>query len=205
MNTPPSTENQTTRIEAFSDGVFAIAVTLLILEVKVPHLSEQASAAELWHELGKQWPSYVALVSSFFTVLIMWTNHHGIFKLITGTNSRFMFANGFLLLIVTLVPFPTALVAEYIQAESASAACAVYAGMYVLIALAFGVMWQTAINTRIVRADTPVRVLKATSRNSLVGIGTYALATGMAFINPYVSISICMALWIFWAFTMRHD
>lgn len=201
----PTPENQTTRIEAFSDGVFAIAVTLLILEVKVPHLAPHAPARELWHELAKQWPSYVALVSSFFTVLIIWTNHHGLFKLINGTNSRFMFANGFLLLIVTLVPFPTALVAEYIEAESASAACAVYAGMYVLIALAFGLLWQTALSTKLVRADTPARVIQNTSRNSLIGIGAYTLATLVAFVSPYLSISICTALWIYWAFTMRHD
>lgn len=204
MPQPPST-SETTRVEAFSDGVFAIAVTLLILEVKVPHLPEHATATDLWRELAKQWPSYLALVSSFFTVLIIWTNHHGLFKLISGTNNRFMFANGFLLLIVTLVPFPTALVAEYIMADSASTACAVYAGLYVLIAVAFGMLWETALKTGLVRADVPSHVLKATSRNSLVGIGTYVLATIVAFFSPYLSIALCTVLWIYWGYAISHN
>src|SRR5499427_108148 len=89
-------EKETGRLEAFSDGVFSIAMTLLVLELKVPSLSEAPSAAELWAALVKQWPSYFAFVTSFFTVLIMWVNHHGIFRLVQRTNSALLFTNGFL-------------------------------------------------------------------------------------------------------------
>ncbi|WP_375445231.1 TMEM175 family protein [uncultured Fibrella sp.] len=196
---------ETTRVEAFSDGVFAIAVTLLVLEVKVPHVPEQAPASLLWRELARQWPSYIALISSFFTVLIMWTNHHSIFKMIVSTNSRFMFANGFLLLMVSLVPFPTALIAEYIQAESASVACAVYAGMFVIIAFAYSLLWEVALRSKLVSSTIPAPVIRATSRNGVVGITAYAVATAAAFFSPYLSLGICTALWLFWGFTMSQD
>lgn len=193
----------TARVEAFSDGVFSIAVTLLVLEVNVPHLSQQAPASELWRELAKGWPSYVALVSSFFTVLIMWTNHHGIFKLIRGTNNRFLFANGFLLLMVSLVPFPTALIAEYIRAESASAVCVVYSGLFVFIALAYGLLWETALRTNLVDPATPSRVIKGISQNGIIGLSLYTLATGAAFIYPLLSVGICTTLWMYWGYTLR--
>lgn len=193
----------TARVEAFSDGVFSIAVTLLVLEVKVPHLSQQAPARELWHELAAGWPSYIALVSSFFTVLIMWTNHHGIFRLIRGTNNRFLFANGLLLLMVSLVPFPTALIADYIRAESAPVVCAVYSGLFVFIALAYGMLWETALRTNLVDPKTPDQVIKQTSRNGIVGLVLYIIATGVAFFSPYLSVGICTALWIYWGYTLR--
>ncbi len=107
-------EKETARVEAFSDGVFAIAITLLVLEFKVPHLPQEASSGELFHALLKLWPSTVAFLGSFAAILIMWINHHGLFRLIHKTDSRFLFANGFMLLMVTFVPFPTAVLAEYL-------------------------------------------------------------------------------------------
>src|ERR1700733_6269644 len=108
-------EKETGRLEAFSDGVFAIAITLLALELKVPAIWEtngkytsEALAAGLAHE----WPSYFAFITSFFTVLIMWVHHHAIFRLVKRVDVTLLFANGFLLMLVTVVPFPTAVVAE---------------------------------------------------------------------------------------------
>ena len=121
-------EKETGRIEAFSDGVFAIAITLLVLELKVPHLAGDAEPGALAAALLKQWPSYLAFVTSFFTILIMWANHHAIFNLVHKTDAEFLFANGFLLLLVTVVPFPTALLAEYLIKPGAPVAAAVYAG-----------------------------------------------------------------------------
>src|SRR5579863_5349666 len=86
-------ERQTGRLEAFSDGVFAIAMTLLALELKVPH---PASAADLPSALASEWPSYLAFVTSFFTVLIMWVHHHAIFRLVHRVDAKLLFANGFL-------------------------------------------------------------------------------------------------------------
>src|SRR4051794_3486976 len=102
----PMQEKETSRVEAFSDGVFSIAITLLVLELKVPNLGDAPTAKSLCIALGHQWPSYISFLTSFFTVLIMWVNHHGIFRLIRGIDARLMFANGFLLMLVTAVPFP---------------------------------------------------------------------------------------------------
>ena len=118
----PADEKETGRIEAFSDGVFAIAVTLLVLEVRVPHLQDGGAGGSLARALLAQWPSYVALVTSFLTVLVMWANHHRIFELVRRVNAPFLYANGLLLLVVTVVPFPTAVLAEYFQKPGATTA-----------------------------------------------------------------------------------
>src|SRR5579863_1707260 len=117
-------EKETGRLEAFSDGVFAIAITLLVLELKVPHAGADGkiSASALGASLLHEWPSYLALVTSFFTVLIMWVHHHILFKLVRKADAKLLFANGFLLLLVSVVPFPTAVVAEYLATPAAPAA-----------------------------------------------------------------------------------
>jgi hypothetical protein len=97
-------EKETGRLEAFSDGVFAIAITLLVLELKVPQIAAPNSAA-LYAGLGQGWPSYVAFVTSFFTILIMWVHHHAVFKQVHRADATLFFSNGFLLLLVTAVPF----------------------------------------------------------------------------------------------------
>src|SRR5258708_1916094 len=111
----------TARIEAFSDGVFAIAITLLVLDIKVPHLSN--SGRTLASALVAMWPTYLAFVTSFMTILIMWINNHRMFTLIGRADDRLMFFNGLLLLGVTIVPFPTALVAEYLRHDGQRTCC----------------------------------------------------------------------------------
>src|ERR1044071_3471000 len=100
-------EHETGRIEAFSDGVFAIAITLLVLDLKVP--MERHGDRELLTALAQQWPTYLAYVTSFSTILIMWINHHRVFSLIGRADDRLLFYNGLLLLGVSIVPFPTSL------------------------------------------------------------------------------------------------
>src|SRR5256886_1464698 len=128
---------ETGRIEAFSDGVFAVAITLLVFDLKVPPQSalEAISVAGLGKVLYEQWPSYLAFITSFATILIMWVSHHSIFKLVDKSDKPFLFANGLLLMLVTVVPFPTSLVSEYLTTPAAATACAVYAGIFVVINL----------------------------------------------------------------------
>jgi uncharacterized membrane protein len=147
-------EKETGRLEAFSDGVFAIAITLLVLELKVPHVAEgeRASIRGLSTSLLRQWPSYVALLTSFFTVLIMWVHHHAIFKLTRRTDARLLFANGFLLMVISVVPFPTAVLAEYLTTPAAPAACEFYACFFVMIAIAFYIVMTAAFRASTLRA-----------------------------------------------------
>ena len=115
-------ERETSRLEAFSDGVFAIAITLLVLEVKVPKLEGGATSSALARALLDQWPSYLALVTSFFTLLIMWVHHHLVFRQVHRADVRLLFVNGILLLFISVTPFPTAVVAEYLGTPAAPAA-----------------------------------------------------------------------------------
>jgi uncharacterized membrane protein len=196
-------EKQTGRLESFSDGVFAVAITLLVFNLQVPHLPTGAiSVPALGSALFKQWPSYLTFMTSFATILIMWASHHGIFKLVYRADTPFLFANGLLLLLVTVVPFPTSLVAQYLSTPAAALVCAVYAGVFVVINVAYNLLWWTAARQRHLLYPTVTpRQVKRLTRHILLGLPVYGLATGLSFWNPYVSLGLCSCLWIFWAFT----
>ncbi len=198
-------EKETGRIEAFSDGVFAIAITLLILEIKVPHLPDGSGASALGSALAALWPSYVAFLTSFLTIFIMWANHHAIFRLVRRSDARFVYTNGFLLLLVTFVPFPTAILAEYLERPAAPAAAAFYAGTFVAIGVAFWLLWQAAIcDRRLLLPNVTEDVIAAFTKSYRVGVPGYLAATGAAFVNVFVSIGICAALAAYWIAVSRH-
>jgi len=193
-------EKETGRIEAFSDGVFAIAVTLLVLELKVPQLAEDAGSAELWSALLSRWPSYAAYLVSFTTILIVWVNHHRLFTIIQRSDSRFLFLNGLLLLVVTTIPFPTALLAEFFLKPSAPVACALYSGTFVLLALAFNAFWRyAAYRNRLLASTVTTAQVAAISRSLLFGPITYVGAFVLAFVNVDASFGLCILLAIYWA------
>jgi uncharacterized membrane protein len=199
-----SGEKETGRLEAFSDGVFAIGMTLLALDLKVPTLPLDSGRWALASALEHEWPAYLAFVTSFFTVLIMWVNHHAMFKVMHRVNARVLFANGFLLMLTTVVPFTTALVAEYLQSAQAPVACAVYTGTFVLISLSYNWLWHTMIVDRsLMRSGVSEDAIGKLTRNYMLGVPAYLVATAMAFVDVRVSVGICSALWIFWAFTAK--
>jgi uncharacterized membrane protein len=115
-------DRETNRVEAFSDGVFAIAITLLILEIHVPRLAENAGNDALFVAMVSLWPSFLAFLLSFFAILIMWVSHHELMRLARGVDYSLLFANGLLLLMVTFVPFPTAVLAQYLGAKAGNGA-----------------------------------------------------------------------------------
>ena len=137
--------NETARVEAFSDGVFAIAITLLILEIRVP-----TSDNDLGSALLRLWPSYLAFLSSFLTIGIMWLNHHRLFTLIHKCDDTLIVLNLLLLLGVTWTPFPTALLAQHLRGPDYELAGALYAGSFVAIAVVFNLMWRYAVKMRLV-------------------------------------------------------
>src|SRR6266576_7353220 len=128
----------TNRLEAFSDGVFAIAITLLVLEIHVP---EPGSGESLAHELLAQWPSYAAFVISFFTIGIIWINHHAMVRRLRVTDHSILVWNLLLLMTVSALPFTTALMAVYLkESNGESLAAAVYAGSFLLMGVVFAGM-----------------------------------------------------------------
>ncbi|GHO88652.1 TMEM175 family protein [Dictyobacter formicarum] len=194
-------EKETGRLESFSDGVFAVAITLLVFNLQVPHLPGAISVPALGSALLARWPSYLTFMTSFATILIMWVSHHSLFKLVYRTNTPFLFANGLLLLLVTVVPFPTSLVAQYLITPAAPLACAVYAGVFVVINVAYNLLWWAATHQRrLLHPAVTSHQVKSVTRNQLLGLPLYLLATLLAFWNPYVSLGLCSCLWIFWAF-----
>ena len=198
-------EKETGRVEAFSDGVFAVAITLLVLDLQVPKLGNAAMPLELAGALAKQWPAYLGFVTSFFTVLIMWVNHHGVFKLVHKTNSRLLFVNGYLLMMTTAVPFSTSLVTQYLRYPGAKTACAAYAGTFVLISLGFSALWRVITHERgLMKPGVSEKTIERVSRSWRWGPPMYIAATLGAFLSPYITIGICTTLWVYWSLVAKE-
>jgi uncharacterized membrane protein len=196
---------ETGRLEAFSDGVFAISITLLALELKVPHFEAGGNMpAHLIAGLAAEWPSYFAFLTSFFTVLIMWVHHHAIFRLVRGADATLLFANGFLLMLVTVVPFPTAVVAEYLRTPAAGAACTFYAGFFVLISIGFSVLLWAAFRPLVLDPNANAVRVARLRKSYRLGPPLYLAATIGGLFSPWLAMGICTALWIVWAATTRE-
>jgi uncharacterized membrane protein len=198
-------EKETGRLEAFSDGVFAIAITLLALELKVPHFDAGGDmSAKLIAGLDGQWPSYFAFLTSFFTVLIMWVHHHAIFRLVKCADATLLFANGLFLMLVTLVPFPTAVVAEYLRTPAAAAAATFYAGFFVLTSIGFLVLLWAAFRKSALDPDASPATIARLRKSYRLGPPLYFAATVAALFSPWLGMGICTALWIVWVATTRE-
>jgi uncharacterized membrane protein len=197
----------TGRVEAFSDGVFAVAITLLVLNIQVPKLGASATWLSLLVELGKQWPTYLAYSVSFAFILIMWINHHNLFRLIRRNDHNFLIFNGLLLLTVTLVPFPTSLLAAYIQNDSAGRAAAViYNGTYVLNALAFTLVWRYASHKgRLLDPNVDPRAVRDVHRRYRFGPLIYLVVTAVGVLSPLASVALNALLAVFFALPGRAN
>lgn len=191
-------EKETGRVEAFSDGVFAIAITLLILEIKVPHFAGGATNAQVFRALLDLWPSYVAFLLSFIAILIMWINHHGLFRLIHRVDVPFLYTNGAMLLLVTFVPFPTALLAEYLGQPGEHTATAAYCATFVLVSITFNVFWAVATGRGLLRRGVSEVVVTRIRNAYGFGLLVYVAAALLALWMPVVGLGLCLSLWIFW-------
>jgi len=188
MNENPS------RVEAFSDGVFAIAITLLILEIRVPHGGPGGGG--LWTGLLALWPSYIAFLMSFFVILIEWVNHHELLRMVRAVNYPFLFANGFVLLTVTFLPFPTAVLAANLATPDAGAAVAFYCATFVVNALVWNLLFATIVRGRLLRAEVSEATVGNIRRTYYVAMSIYVLAAGLAFVQPALGLLLNASLWI---------
>jgi uncharacterized membrane protein len=187
------------RLEAFSDGVFAIAITLLVLDLEVP----TPGHGHLGHELLQNWPSYAAYVVSFLTIGIIWINHHATFGRLRAVDHSILMWNLALLMTVGILPFTTALMAEYLKESSGEGlAAAVYAGSFLLMG---GVFVATNRHILFHRANLlKVPLSDAARRRGLhyaaLGQIPYLIATVLAFLTPYITLGICAACAVYYSF-----
>lgn len=185
-------ENETVRMEAFSDGVFAIDITLLTFELKAPrHPDGDYSSMLLLHALAKQWPAYIAFGLSFATIFIIWVNHHRMYNVIRRSDSRFMYYNGLLLLLVSTIPFTTALMSNYIATEAMTLAGFLYMSLFAGICGSLFLMWSHATKDYYLLKRPAADVKIQTVRMGLViSIITYVVAALASFLSPYLSLVI---------------
>jgi TMEM175 potassium channel family protein len=182
---------RTDRLAAFSDGVFAIAITLLALELPRPE------GDDLWHELAAQWESYAAFIVSFLTVGIIWVNHHALVDRVTRADRTLLFLNLLLLMWVSLIPWPTELVADHLSDDGAQAATAIFSAVFLGMALSFSAVWMHARRTGRLTDLTPAQLAHLTRRNGL-GWLFYATALGLAFAVPAASLALNFAIALYY-------
>ena len=199
-------ESETTRLEAFSDGVFAIAITLLILEIKVP-AGPETQEHGLWRALLGQWPSYVGYVISFATIGIMWVNHHALFKYIRRVDRALLLANLLLLMTISFLPYPTAVLAEHLpDADSRTPAAVFYGGTLVVIAISFNVLWWAARGRRrLIGADAHPEGVRTITFRYGMGPLSYGMATAVALVNVWASLAIHLGLALMYALSERRE
>ncbi len=197
-------EKKTGRLEAFSDGIFAVAITLLAIEIGIKEY-EGANNANLWQKIVENWPEYFTYFNSFATVLLIWMGHHKIFNRIWKTNHRIILLNGLVLLFVVLFPFPTKTVGNFIGTEAVNTAVAFYAGFTGLIVLCMFFLNLSIINNPkiITNPDKSLPWFRNQLKQQIMAIFVYAVATIVAFYSSTIALAITFLMWVFWAIVTK--
>ncbi|HUA06318.1 MAG TPA: TMEM175 family protein [Solirubrobacteraceae bacterium] len=193
------------RLEAFSDGVIAVAITLLVLNIQVPVVNTHAAhgCRTLGCELADQWPVYAAYVVSFLTIGIIWINHHVMIRRLREPDHMILFLNLLLLMSIAVLPFATSLMAAYLRkSEGQHLAAAIYSGSFLLMALFFSILNRHLLLVKPdrLREEIPVERRRQILARSISGVIPYAIATALAAVSSYLTLAICGALAVFYAF-----
>ena len=201
-------EKETGRLEAFSDGVFAVAITLLVLNIRIPGIdlpsSQLPGDIDLWHTLRDEWPMLAAYTTSFATIGVMWINHHRLYTHIKRTNTVLMLLNLLLLLIIVFIPVPTALVAEYLVRPDQHAAALLYSGTNVILAVCFNLLWRYAsYHNRLLAKNADTRAVSAINKQYWFGPVVYLLAFILALFSTPASLTLNFLLALFFAIPPR--
>jgi uncharacterized membrane protein len=200
--------NPNTRLEAFCDGVFAIALTLLIIEIKIPSTAEISSTADFWHALKHIAPAISAFVLSFIIIFITWVSHHNNLKLVNKSTNSFIYANGFLLLTVVFIPFPTALLGEYLLTDHSAPAVVLYNSTLSLQAMGWILMTGAAYKNQLGKSEKAMLEIRKNGRYGYFAFVLYALCAILAFWFPFAIAVITTLTWIFWliaGINIKHE
>ena len=202
--------SETRRLEAFSDGVLAIAITLLVLDLTVPTRAQLAVGGRtLGQALAAQWPSYAAYVVSFLTIGVIWINHHAMLRRLVSVDHTLLMLNLLLLMFIGVLPFTTSLMAAYLrsnqgQHHAAAAqhlAAGVYAGSFAAMALAFYAMQHHALSRRVhlLQPGLDRAARRVIDRRNRAGVPPYFVAIASAPLSSYLTLGICGAIAVFYA------
>lgn len=190
------------RLEAFSDGVIAIAITLLIIELRLPEIEEGGS---LWTAIEHILPNLAAFVISFATIGVMWINHHNLFRVIRHVDQTLLVLNTLLLLMITFVNFPTAVLGEHLLTDQFQNATIFYTGTFIVTAFTYSLLWRYAAYKDRLLGDNPNRaVIQTISRNFVIGLVAYAVTFAVAFFSPTLAILITFGLAVFFALPIQR-
>ena len=189
------------RVEMFSDGVFAIAITLLIIEIKVPSIDSIHSSKDLVNALVHLWPSYFAFTYSFGGILVQWVVHHNMFNQMARTSRAFIYTNAFLLITIVFFPFPTALLAEYINTPYAMPAIVFYGIASMINSFAWFLFIRSITKPKRIMNDAfSAEEYEKLKKANHFAVIIYTSTTVLAIWLPYVGLLINVALWILWTY-----
>ena len=197
-------EKQTTRLEALSDGIFGVAITLLAIEIGIKEY-EGADNFNLWGKIIERWPEYFSYFNSFATVLLIWMGHNKIFKQLRAANHWVILLNGLVLLLVVLFPYPTKTVGTFIGTNAENTAVAFYAAFTGSITVSMMIFNIYILrNTRLLlNPEKSIPWLKGMIKGQVVGIISYGFITVLAFSFSRIAIVLTFFMWVFWAIATR--
>lgn len=197
-------EKQTARLEAFSDGIFGVAITLLAIEIGIKEY-EGATNATLWQKILERWPEYFSYFNSFATVLLIWMGHNKIFKRLRVANHWIILLNGLVLLIVVLFPYPTKTVGSFIGTPAENTAVAFYAGFTgsITLTMLFLNLYILQNKRFLVNAEKSIPWFKEMVKGQIIGIVCYGIITILAFYYSKTAITLTFFMWVFWAIATK--
>lgn len=199
----PARTYGTGRVEAFSDGVIAVAITLLVLDLRVP---QPVSGVSLAHRLGELWPNYLAYVISFLAIGIMWLNHHSMMQRLKAVDHSAMVLNLLLLLCIAGLPFTTSVFASYLQAgPDGHLAAVIYAGSFLVTSVMFmALQWLLVMHRPLLLREplTPMQQRSILLRGT-IAVPVYLLAALAGLLTPYLTLAVCLCLGLFYLLPLR--
>jgi uncharacterized membrane protein len=182
--------NPNARLEAFCDGVFAIALTLFIIDIKTPSAERIDTTNDLWLALKHILPSIFAFALSFTIILLTWVNHHGTLKMLNKSSAAFFFANGFLLLTIIFIPFPTALLGEYLLTDHSSPAVILYVSTMAFQAIGWILLTGAVLKYQLVKDENSTKTIRENKKYGYFAFIIYSLCAIIAFWFPLAIASL---------------
>jgi uncharacterized membrane protein len=200
--------NINSRLEAFCDAVFAIALTLLIIDIKIPSTTEINNTSDFWIALKHIAPSIFTFVLSFSIIFITWVNHHNGLKLVNNSSASFIYANGFLLLTVVFIPFPTSLMGEYLLTDHAAPAVVLYNSLMAFIAIGWILISRAALKNGLAKNEKSIIIIRQNGNYAYFAFILYSICATIAFWFPLTIAIVTTIIWIFWlivGINIKHE